>query len=115
MNILELAPNLGTARGTSEYPSSAWPQAQYIDWGGEDNHIASVVFNRETGHCYCVEIFTGTEALRYLAPESADEWLQEQQALNIDTEDSGQGPWRDIDPNTVLLLLRTLGEQRDTA
>ncbi len=115
MNILELAPNLGQARGTSEYGSQAWPKAQYIDWGGELNHIASAVFNRETGHCYCVELFTGSEALRYLAPESADEWLQEQQALGIDTKDSGQGPWIDIDPNTVLSLLRNLGDNNDPA
>ncbi len=113
MNILELQPNLGPARGTSEYSLQCWPNAQYIDWGGELNHIASAVFDRETGLVYCVELFTGDQALRYIEPEFAEEWFEECQQLAIDTDDSGQGLWIDIDANTVLLLIHQLKELND--
>ncbi len=108
MNILEIYPSLGQARGTEEYPSTAWADAQYLDWGGELNHIASAVFNRSTGLVYCLELFTGAEALRYLDPTFEADALAELRAQGIDTEDSGQGAWIPINEQIALQILSTL-------
>lgn len=90
--------------------------AQYIDWGGEDNHIASAVIDRNTGLVYCLELFTGQECLRYLDPDFADEFIAECRAKDIDPDHAVEDvAWISIDSQTVLALLAQLnpGEPHD--
>lgn len=113
MNILEILPTLGESRGTSRFEWTCWGEhAQYIDWGGPENHIASAVFNRTNGQIYCVELFTGTEAVRYLEPDFKDSFLAECRARDIDPQDAGEGMvYADMeDPQIILALVGTIKE-----
>lgn len=110
MTLFEILPSLGQPRGTSKFTWSCWgDRAQYVDWGGEDNHIASAVIDLDTGLIYCLELYTGEQALRYLETEFREDFIKECQAKDIDPDDAGQGLiYQDIDPVTVLSLLTQL-------
>lgn len=85
------------------------PEAQYIDWGGEDNHVASAVIDRVTAVVYCLELFTGEACLRYLEPEFEQDFRQECLTLDIDPDDTGTGDvYVAIDAATVMALLTQL-------
>ena len=114
MNIMEILPSLGQPRGSSRFEWSCWGEhAQYIDWGGEDNHIGSAVFDRNTGLIYCLELFTGSEALRYLDPDFRDEYITELREQDIDPGLAYENqPYTDIqDPQIILALLATLAPE----
>ena len=90
--------------------------AQYIDWGGEENHIASAVVDRDTGLVYCLELFTGQACLRYLDPDFESDFREECLTLDIDPDDTGSGDlWVAVDTATVMTLLAQLnpGEPHD--
>lgn len=111
MNILEVVPHLGDPRGTEPFQWQCWgPRAQYIDWGGEENHLASAVFDLDTGLVYCLELFTGTAALRYLAADWAEAYLLECQSREINPDwVTDSLPWTDTpDAQTILAVLGTL-------
>jgi hypothetical protein len=113
MNILEILPTLGESRGTSKFEWQCWGEhAQYIDWGGEENHIASAVFDRTNGQIFCVELFTGAQAVRYFEPQFRDSYLAECQTRGIDIREAAPGlPYTDIeDPQVVIALVATLQE-----
>jgi hypothetical protein len=114
MNIMEILPTLGQPRGTSRFEWSCWGEhAQYIDWGGEDNHIGSAVFDRNTGLIYCLELFTGSEALRYLDPDFSEGYHVALAEQDIDPEGAYEGqPYTDIqDPQIILALLATISPE----
>lgn len=113
MNILEILPALGESRGTSRFEWQCWGEhAQYIDWGGEENHIASAVFDRTNGQIFCVELFTGAQAVRYFEPQFRDSYLAECQSKGIDIREAAPGmPYTDIaDPQVIIALVATLQE-----
>lgn len=113
MNIMEILPSLGTPRGTEPFEWSCWGNsAQYLDWGGEQNHIASTVFDRDTGLIYCLELFTGSAAIRYLDPDWAEAYLTECVTRQVNPDWlSDTVPWTDTpDPQTVLAILSTLSQ-----
>lgn len=111
MNILEILPALGKPRGTSTTDWQCWtPSAQYVDWGGEDNHLASVIVLPETGELLCIELYTGEQALRWIQPTLREEFFNECASRNIDprlaSEDLAYVELED--PEVILSLLTTL-------
>jgi hypothetical protein len=111
MNLQEILPLLGEPRGTELFEWQCWgTRCQYLDWGGEDNHIASTVFDLDTGLIYCLELFTGTAAVRYLEPDFAPAFRQECVTRAVDPDWITENlPWTDTEnPQTILALLATL-------
>lgn len=111
MNILEILPILGQPRGTNKFEWQCWgPNSQYLDWGGEENHVASMVFDLNTGQIYCLELFPGTQALRYLDPDWAEAYLKECITRDVNPDWlTDTIPWTELtDPQTVLAVLGTL-------
>lgn len=111
MNLLEIMPALGPARGTSPWTWSCWgTNAQYIDWGGADNHIASCVFDRATGLVYCLELYTGVQAIRYIEQAYQDAYREECLAQGIDYQQPHEGiEFVNVDnPQAIMALLATL-------
>ncbi len=114
MNLLEILPSLGEPRGTSPVQWQCWGKsAQYIDWGGEENHIASCVFDRETALVYCLELFTGPDAVRWLNPEFREDFLKECQDKGLDPTEAHPGlAWTDQEnPQIMLALLATINPE----
>jgi hypothetical protein len=113
MNILEITPALGRPRGASEWTWSCWGEsAHYVDWGGEENHIASAVFDLITGEIYCLELYTGTQAIRYLLPEMAEDYRNECIKMGVDFDQPAPGiEFITVDnPQDVLTTLATLND-----
>jgi len=111
MNLMEILPTLGEPRGTNKFEWACWgAHSQYLDWGGEENHIASTVFDLNTGLVYCLELFTGESAVRYLDPDWAEAFLEECVSKDVNPDWlSDSIPWTNVgNPQTVLALLGTL-------
>ena len=115
MNLMEILPTLGEPRGTNKFEWACWgAHSQYLDWGGAENHIASTVFDLNTGLVYCLELFTGESAVRYLDPDWAEAFLEECVSKDVNPDWlSDSIPWTNVgNPQTILALLGTL--QGDT-
>jgi hypothetical protein len=111
MNIMEVMPLLGDPRGTEPFEWQCWgDECQYLDWGGAENHIASTVFDRQTGLIYCLELFTGSAAVRYLEPDFAQAFREECTTREVNPDWVTESlPWTDTEnPQTILALLATL-------
>jgi hypothetical protein len=111
MNLMEILPTLGEPRGTNRFEWQCWGKdSQYLDWGGEENHIASTVFDLNTGLIYCLELFTGEGAVRYLDPDWAEAFVTECDARDINPDWLTDSiPWTNVsNPQTILALLGTL-------
>lgn len=117
MNILEIMPALGRPRGASEWSWSCWGEsAHYMDWGGEDNHIGSAVFDLNTGDIYCLELYTGSQAIRYIEPQFREDYIKECLLYGVDYRQPVEGiEFVDVDnPQVVLATLATLPQHDPT-
>lgn len=111
MNILEILPALGDPRGRSTTDWQCWPQdTVYVDWGGEENHLASVIVDPKTGEIYCMELYTGQSAVRYITPTLVEDFMAECQSRDIDPQWAAEDlQYTDVtDPQIILALLSTL-------
>jgi len=116
VNIMEILPSLGPARGTSPYQWPCWgSRAQYIDWGGELNHIASCVFDLDTGLVYCLELYTGEACLRYLDPDFSEAFFAQCSAESVDPQWASEDQqFQDFtDPLVAFTVISTLTSETD--
>jgi hypothetical protein len=108
MNITEVEAVLGRPRGAS--PVKDWQcwgeDTWFVDWGTEESHLASIIVNEKTAEVLCIELFSLTQAFRWVQKEFRQDFFKECLDRKIDPEDSdGLGLWQDIEQPEAILVV----------